>query len=176
VTFVVPGTGEHSEGSALPLAPIAAPAPPWWSTVLATLPSSRDTVEDRWAGRGYTVRARYDGSGETAALSLTDTSGHQWSLGDLPLPVRRVLWLDAPALDSLHRAALARAFDDAVLYDDDARLAARTARPGAPARVRFARATLRDRTVTQRVASRSSRPANRRLAPIRANRARLSPT
>jgi hypothetical protein len=35
------------------------------------------------------------------------------------------MWLDAPVVDSLHRNALERAFDDAVLYDDAVRVAAR---------------------------------------------------
>ena len=122
VTFVAPGTGDHATGTTLPLEPIAAAQPAWWTSVARTLPSSHDSVEDRWAARGYSVRARYDTSDESAALSLADSAGHEWSLGRIPVPVRHVLWLDAPALDSLHREALARAFDDAVMYDDNARL------------------------------------------------------
>lgn len=125
VTFVAPGIGEHTTGTALPLAPITTSPPPWWSSVMPTLPSSRDSMEDRWAGNGYTVRARYRSTGEFATLSLSDAKGREWLLGQVPVPVRRVLWLDTPALDSLHRDALARAFDDAVLYDDAARLADR---------------------------------------------------
>lgn len=176
VTFVVPGTGEHSEGSALPLAPITVAPPRWWSSVLATLPSSRDSVEDRWAGSGYTVRARYDSTGETAALSLTDTSGNEWGLGRLPLPVRRVVWLDVPAIDSVHREALARAFDDAVLYDDDARLARRPVRPGTAAAVSFTRAPRRARVALARNTVRPAVPNGRRPSPLRAKRSRHSPT
>lgn len=125
VTFVVPGAGDHATGTTLPLEPIPAAPPAWWASVARTLPSSHDSLDDRWAGKGYSVRARYDTSGESAALSLADSAGHEWTLGRIPVPVRHVLWLDAPPLDSLHREALARAFDDAVLYDDDARLARR---------------------------------------------------
>jgi hypothetical protein len=125
VTFVVPGVGDHATGTTLPLDPIPATPPAWWSSVAPTLPSSRDSVEDRWAGKGYSIRARYDATGESAALSLADSTGREWALGRIPVPVRHVLWLDAPALDSLHREALARAFDDAVLYDDNARVARR---------------------------------------------------
>lgn len=125
VTFVVPASGDHATGTTLPLAPIPTAFPAWWSSVAPSLPSSHDSVEDRWTGKGYSVRARYDTAGESAALALADSTGHEWSLGRIPVPVRHVLWLDAPALDSLHREALARAFDDAVLYDDNARVARR---------------------------------------------------
>ena len=160
VTFVVPASGEHGDGTTLPLEPIPAPAPHWWSLVVPTLPSSHDSLDDRWTGRGYTVRARYDGSGESATLSLADSGGHEWSIGRIPVPVRHVLWLDAPALDSLHREALARAFDDAVLYDDNARLTSRRVQPGKP---RVTLAAVR-------------RPATRRLTPAsRSTRHRLPP-
>src|SRR6478672_2431667 len=137
VAFVVPGIGDHTTGATLPLAPIPAPPPAWWASVVPTLPSAHDSAEDRWAGRRYTVRARYDTS-ESAALSLSDSSGREWSLGRIPVPVRHVFWLDAPAIDSLHRQALARAFDEAVLYDENARLASRRDDPMAAPRVIFA--------------------------------------
>ncbi|HEX2778837.1 MAG TPA: hypothetical protein VHM30_05005, partial [Gemmatimonadaceae bacterium] len=123
VTFVVPGTGELAIGAALPLAPIRAAPPAWWSDVSATLPASRDSVADAWQGAGYLVRARYDTVGESAALVIADERGREWSLGSVPAPVRHVLWLDEPRIDSTQRVALERAFDDAVLYDDTARLA-----------------------------------------------------
>jgi hypothetical protein len=169
VTFVVPGSGEHGDGTTLPLAPIPAPAPHWWSAVLPTLPSSHDSLDDRWAGAGYTVRARYDTSGESATLSLADSGGREWSLGRIPVPIRHVLWLDAPALDSLHREALARAFDDAVLYDDNARLASRRFIRGSPRIVLAARRRTPPRlTAPRRATSRPHRP--------RGTRARHVPT
>ena len=160
VTFVVPGVGDHTTGTTLPLEPIPTAAPAWWSFVVPTLPASHDSVEDRWTGRGYTVRARYDAAGESAALSLADASGREWSLGRIPVPVRHVLWLDHPALDSLHREALARAFDDAVLYDDNARLAS------APRR----------RAASRRLTAPVAIPVSRRLHHPRATRARHLPT
>ena len=172
VTFVVPGIGEHTTGTALPLAPIAASAPPWWSSVVPTLPSARESMEDRWTGKGYTVRARYRTAGEFALLSLSDSEGHEWLLGRIPVPVRRVLWLDAPVLDSLHRDALARAFDDAVLYDDAARLARRgvdAARVGSHlAPVRAAH--------RQRLRAAATIPVSRRLRRSRMTRPRHIPT
>ena len=128
VTFTVPETGELATGAALALAPIPATSPEWWSAIASTLPSTRDSVEDAWHGAGYVVRARYDSSGEQAALVIADASGREWPVGRVPAPVRHLLWLDAPAIDSTQRLALERAFDDAVLYDDQARVA--TARHG----------------------------------------------
>ena len=123
VSFLVPATGELATGTALPLSPITTSPPAWWSDVAATLPSARDSVADAWTGGSYMVRARYDTAGEGAALVLADTQGREWPLGRVPAPVRHVLWLDTPPLDSTRRAALERAFDDAVLYDDAARIA-----------------------------------------------------
>lgn len=175
VTFVVPGVGDHTTGTTLPLAPIPAPPPAWWASVLPTLPTSHDSVEDRWAGKGYTVHARYAASGESAALSLADARGRIWPLGRVPTPVRHVVWLDDPALDSLHRAALARAFDDAVLYDDNARLARR---PGgmhgaSPAMLAAAR---RHRPTGARLTAPRTLPVSRRLQRPRAIRTRHHPT
>ena len=175
VTFLVPGIGEHTAGTALPLAPIAASAPGWWSSVVPTLPSSSDSAEDRWAGRGYSVRARYDAAGESAALSLSDTGGREWSLGRVAVPVRRVLWLDAPPLDSLHREALARAFDDAVLYDDEARLAGRVNRRDALPRVALVRGSRGGRQVAPRPPTPTFLPVSRRAHQPRGNRLRHSP-
>lgn len=123
VTFIVPETGELATGAALSLAPITAAPPHWWPGIASTLPTTRDSVEDAWRGKGYVVRARYDTTGEQAALVIADQAGREWALGKVPTPVRHLLWLDAPAIDSTQRAALERAFDDAVLYDDQARIA-----------------------------------------------------
>lgn len=123
VTFVVPETGELATGATLPLPPIPTSAPEWWPEIASTLPAKRDSVEDAWHGRGYVVRARYDTTGDQAALVIADGAGREWRLGTVPAPVHHLLWLDAPAIDSTQRAALERAFDDAVLYDDQARVA-----------------------------------------------------
>jgi hypothetical protein len=61
-------------------------------------------------------------------LALSDSSGREWSVGAIQAPVHKIMWLDTPSVDSMHRAALERAFDDAVLYDDAVRVASR-ARP-----------------------------------------------
>ena len=176
VTFVVPGTGDHTTGTTLPLAPIPAAPPAWWVSVAPTLPSAHDSVEDRWAGQGYTVRARYDSNSESAALSLSDSAGRQWSLGRIPVPVRHVFWLDAPALDSLHRDALARAFDEAVLYDENARLASRRDDATSASRVLFAAASHRHRRPAARLTAPRTVPVSRRLHRPRPIRSRHLPT
>ena len=176
VTFVVPGIGDHTTGTALPLAPIPAAAPAWWANVLPTLPSAHDSVEDRWAGRRYTVRARYDSASESAALSLSDSAGREWSLGTIPVPVRHVFWLDAPALDSLHRDALARAFDEAVLYDENARLASRRDDAPSASLVLFAAAPRRHRRPAARLTAPATVPVSRRLHRSRTIRSRHLPT
>ncbi|MFL5559863.1 MAG: hypothetical protein ACJ79K_00175 [Gemmatimonadaceae bacterium] len=176
VTFVVPAMGERGDGTTLPLAPISAAPPAWWSSVLPTLPSSHDSIEDHWAGRGYTVRARYDSTGESALLSLADSGGREWSLGRIPVPVRHILWLDAPVLDSLHRDALARAFDDAVLYDDNARLASRRMPPAVRPNVRVVLASARGHPATGRRTSPVAVPVSRRSNRPRATRTRHLPT
>ena len=125
VAFVVPVAGERATDLSLPLAPVRARGPAWWSELRATLPIDRDSTDERWSGRGYAVRARYAADGETAALALSDSTGREWSVGPIQAPVHKIMWLDAPPVDSLHRDALERAFDDAVLYDDAVRVAAR---------------------------------------------------
>ena len=176
VTFVVPGVGDHTTGTTLPLAPIPAPAPAWWASVVPTLPSAHDSTEDRWAGHGYTVRARYDTIAESAALSLADSSGREWSLGRLPVPVRHVFWLDAPALDSLHREALARAFDEAVLYDENARLASRRVDARDVSRFTLAATTRRHPRPPRRLTAPSPTPVSRRVHHPRTTRSRRLPT
>jgi len=176
VTFVVPGIGDHTTGATLPLAPIAAAPPAWWTAVAPTLPASHDSVEDRWAGHGYTVRARYDTTSESAALSLSDSTGREWSLGRIPVPVRHVFWLDAPALDSIHREALARAFDEAVLYDDNARLASRRADAPGASRVVLVPAARRHRRPAARLTVPAPVPVSRRLHRPRTVRSRHLPT
>ena len=176
VTFVVPGIGDHTTGTALPLAPIPVAPPAWWASVLPTLPSAHDSVEDRWAGPRYIVRARYDATSESAALSLADSAGREWSLGMIPVPVRHVFWLDAPALDSLHRDALARAFDEAVLYDENARLASRRDDAARASPVLFAAAPHRHRRPAARLTAPVAIPVSRRLHRPRPIRSRHLPT
>lgn len=123
VAFAVPVAGERAADLSLPLSPLRAEAPAWWSELRATLPAVRDSANEMWTGVGYAVRARYADDGESASLALADSAGREWSVGRIQAPVRRIMWLDSPPLDSVRRGALAQAFDDAVLYDDAVRVA-----------------------------------------------------
>jgi hypothetical protein len=164
VAFVVPTVGANDVDLALPLSPLPASEPPWWSELRATLPANRDSADERWTGKDYAVRARYASDGETASLALADSTGREWNVGRVQAPVHRILWLDCPPLDSLHRGALERAFDDAVLYDDAVRVASRG----------HGRAGDRmDRIVPVRTIKRVGRPASVRRRSGLAPRARL---
>lgn len=137
VAFSAPGRGSGGEGFVLPMRPIPVTEPSWWAGADArgALPTSTQEREELWARPGYTLKAVYDTAARPAALTLLDSAGHAFPVGAVSAPVHRVYWLDRPALDRRARAALTRAFDEAALYDEDAR----TARDDVPARrARFA--------------------------------------
>jgi hypothetical protein len=166
VAFVVPTVGTREADVALPLSALPAAEPSWWSDLRATLPANRDSTDERWTGKGYAVRARYAPDGETASLALGDSTGREWNVGRVQAPVHRILWLDSPPLDSIHRGALERAFDDAVLYDDAVRVASR-GRGHAADRVL--------RIVPVREVRHEGRPMSARRRTVVAPRARLQP-
>jgi len=128
VAFSAPGRGSGGEGLVLPMRPIPITEPAWWATARSALPTSTQEREERWARPGYSVKAVYDTGEKPVGLSLVDSTGREFPIGALSTPVHRIYWLDAPALDRTARAALDRAFDEAALYDDDARTAS-TASP-----------------------------------------------
>jgi hypothetical protein len=125
VAYALPGAGGGDAGHLLALAPIPIGEPAWWSEAAATLPvSSADGGRDVWRHGTYEVVVRYgslDGAGE---LSIRDSTSREWSLGRVPAPATRILWLDRPPLDSASRRALDRAFDESSLYDETVRTAA----------------------------------------------------
>jgi hypothetical protein len=128
VEFLVPGRGERAGGLALPLPPLTVPPGAWWRDVSHVLPSVfPDSDTDEWHGNGYDVVARYDSTGERVTLSLRDSARREWSLGHFPAPAQRLYRIDTPQLDSVTRRAIARAFDESVLYSDQARTASWTA-------------------------------------------------
>ncbi|HUQ83754.1 MAG TPA: hypothetical protein VM076_21570 [Gemmatimonadaceae bacterium] len=152
VGFYVPGEGETGGGLALPLPHVRAPEPEWWRGIAPTLPRlGADSSSEIWKGARYDVVAQYDSSGEFAVLVVLDSAKHQWSAARLPTPARRVYRLDTPDVDSTARQALARAFDESMLYSGAARtvLGPRRARPrvvlvsGAPRQASFTRADSR---------------------------------
>ncbi|HEU4631602.1 MAG TPA: hypothetical protein VFS08_17740 [Gemmatimonadaceae bacterium] len=62
-------------------------------------------------------RAGRDDGGEPTVLVLRDAAAHEWTLAALDVPAERVYWLDRATFGPEARAALARAFRDASLYD-----------------------------------------------------------
>ena len=97
--------------------------------------SSADGGRDVWRHGSYEVVVRYDSLNGQGELALRDSTSREWSLGRVPAPAARILWLDHPPLDTLWRRALDRAFDESSLYDETVRTAAfhpRTPRRASP--------------------------------------------
>jgi hypothetical protein len=138
VEFHVPGRGDGPAGSVtIPLEPIPLQEPGWWrETVRPEMPLiTPDSGHERWQHGAHAVEARYDSLDESAELVLLDERGREWRLARVGAPVFRIHWL-AGALDSVGRRKLARAFDEAALYDENVRTVARPRRTGgAPARL-----------------------------------------
>lgn len=125
VAYAVPGAGGGDAGHLLALAPIPIGEPAWWAEAAATLPvSSADGGRDVWRHGSYEVVVRYDSLNGHGQLALRDSTSREWSLGRVPAPATRILWLDRPPLDTLWRRALDRAFDESSLYDETVRTAA----------------------------------------------------
>ena len=125
IAYALTGAGEGDAGHLLALPPIAIGEPAWWAETAASLPvSSANGGRDVWHGASYEVVVRYDSAGRTAHLSLRDSTSREWLVGTVSSPASRIFWLDSPAVDSLTRAALARAFNESSLYDETVRTAA----------------------------------------------------
>ncbi|MHB1311770.1 MAG: hypothetical protein ACYC3L_07100 [Gemmatimonadaceae bacterium] len=156
VRFAVPGSGGRAGGLTLPLPPVSVVAPRWWAEVSEGLPLGQPTSL-RWPREHFELVARTDTAGERATLALRDGT-HEWPVGVVQGPLRRVYWLDAPALSRDARQALGRAFDAAALYSEQTRIVrgpSPAARAGAVAsnasrRARRAPATRRSRTPSAR--------------------------
>jgi hypothetical protein len=80
------------------------------------------------------VVARGDSSTNAARLLLRDSTSREWPVGPVPVPSKRIYWLDRPAVDSVTRRALGRAFDESALYDDEVRAASYRPSPVRPLR------------------------------------------
>lgn len=121
VAFAVPGTGPAAGGLAIPLPSIRAPRSEWWSDeVRGSLPTGMDRDgSERWRRDGYEVIARYDTLTETVALSLRDARRREWRLGRVNAPVRKIFWLDRPAIGGTQRSALEKAFDESAFYGEE---------------------------------------------------------
>lgn len=123
VEFVSPGRGSRGGGLTLQLPPIPAGSPAWWSPREAGLPDSSDSANARWRSGPLQVLAHSDAGGDSTAVVLIDSTRHVWNVGEVSGPVQRVYWLNKPTTDATTLHALARAFDEAALYSDQARTA-----------------------------------------------------
>jgi hypothetical protein len=155
VSFALPGEGDGDAGHLLALAPIPIGEPSWWSAAAPTLPvTSADGLRDVWRHGRYEVVVHYDPDRGDARLALRDSTSREFTVGRVPAPATRIIWLDHPPIDAAARRALARAFDEAVLYDDAVRAVAW--RPGVRPR--------RGAATTGRSPHRPPRPPARRSA------------
>lgn len=135
VLFLAPGVGERVGGFALPLRPIDGGTPGWWREAISELPrTSPDSSSDRWDHGGLQIVARYDSLGEGLTLAIVDSLKHEWQSRPLTGPAHRIYWLDTTTFDQKARIGLQRAFDESVLYSEDARRAQVTPRRAGSAR------------------------------------------
>jgi hypothetical protein len=122
IEFDIPQRGVDAPDDIFALDPLPVANPSWWPAIASDYPEAGDDL-DRWhrfTTSGYDLLARYDSSAENARLSLTDHK-HEWPIRVVSAPILHVFWLDKPPLDSAQRRALARAFDEASLYDETTR-------------------------------------------------------
>jgi hypothetical protein len=125
VSFALPGEGDGDAGHLLALAPIRIGEPAWWSAAASSLPvTSVDGLRDVWRHGRYEVVVHYDPDRGDARLVLRDSTSREFTVGRVPAPATRIIWLDRPPIDAPTRRALTRAFDEAVLYDDAVRAVA----------------------------------------------------
>ena len=166
VTFVVPASLVASDIDPLPLPPIRAGDVRWWRDVRATLPADDDGRVARWHHEGFDVMAVSDTTDSIAQLLLADPAGRRWSVANLSSPPQRIFWIDTPALTTAQRRALEGAFEEASLYDEDARSVARHA----PLRRPAIRSTRLVRRATPRIVRRAALllPVRRLPATLRA--------
>ena len=121
VRYAVPGEVSGGSLNALELEPREVPAMPWWNELRQELPAGPDSLLT-WKHRGLELRASLSSDGDTARLTLRDSTRHDWRVAAVTAPVWRVLWLDAGVTGD-DRKALKRAFNDASMYSDDSRIA-----------------------------------------------------
>jgi hypothetical protein len=144
IVFAVPGEVSRGSLSALELQPREVPAAPWWNEIRDELPMGSDSLF-AWKHAGLEVRAAFSDDGDTARLTVRDSSRRDWRVAVVQAPVWRVIWLDA-RVSADDRKALKRAFNDASMYSDDSRIAmAPRRRPTTQPRAGFALASWRRR-------------------------------
>ena len=129
VRFDVPGATQDAAGLTLPLPPVRIDTLPEWPEIRPTVPALDDDGTMRWAEGRYAVIAHPDSTGDRADIAIADRAGHEWRVATVTGPVQRFFPLDHPAVSPEQRTALARAFDEAVLYDEGTRTASARVAP-----------------------------------------------
>lgn len=124
VEFTMVQRGALQAAEAMRLGPIAVEEPAWWPSVADAYPELSENGEALWRRGDVTIVARpAPGPVPRVAVALRDEGGTEWSLGFVPAPVQRLMWLDDSLIVPGTHEALVRAFDDAALYGDDTRVA-----------------------------------------------------
>jgi hypothetical protein len=106
------------ELASLPLTP-----PPWWAREARRFASYTPEGQPVWSRPGVQViDAIVPEAEDRIAFFLMDSLGRRTPIGTVPKPLRELLWVgdsaDAPGTS----AALLRAFNEAALYSEDARV------------------------------------------------------
>jgi hypothetical protein len=125
IAFDIPGRGEGPAGDVVELEQITLEPTLWWRDVASSFPITTAQGDDRWERTPYHVLARYDTSGKIAAITLGDTTRHEWPVTTVLGPLRQITWLDRPPISTDDRAALRKAFNAAASYDETSRVASR---------------------------------------------------
>ena len=124
VQFTLAQSGALTAAPATQLGPIGIEPPGWWPSVVGDYPAEELSGERRWPRGNYAVVARpAPGPVPRVAFALRDAGGQEWSLGFVPAPVQRVMWLEDSLVAPGTREALLRAFDEAALYGEETRVA-----------------------------------------------------
>jgi len=105
--------------------------PDWWPPLLPQYADSVTPTERRWTREGFALRARPTPDGAMrVALALVDDREGEWLLGTVPAPLHRVLWVDPAIAGDSTRTALTKAFNEAALYSEEARVVSAPSRKG----------------------------------------------
>lgn len=129
IAFAAVGHGARAGGLLLELPPIPVAAPSWWAGARVGLPTAEsDSAGARWDHGRLALIARQAVDDSTVPdggdrLTVRDSAGRDWPVGPIPAPATHVYWLDPASIDRTTRRALARAFDEAALYNEEVRTA-----------------------------------------------------
>ncbi|MEP6763298.1 MAG: hypothetical protein ABJB66_03255 [Gemmatimonadaceae bacterium] len=116
VAYHVGGRDKNGDALSLFLPTIETSAPSWWTAISGSIPRwNADSTVLRWTRNNYDVVARPASDADVLGIVLTfrNSAGemHTWPVATVASPVYQLISLDAPAIDSVTRAALVRAFD-----------------------------------------------------------------